>query len=472
MSQKKVLLIVPPTGLYIREDRCQTPIEELKTIAIRPPIDLMYAGAGFEQARTLCKIEDYPAEKKSWSDFEKDLKEFQPDILVISITTPSLIDDLKACDIAKKVNPKILTIAKGAHFNIFDKETLKQFPNLDAVLRGEYEITCREIGIQTTFKDIKGITYCQNNEIIRNPDRPFCENLDELPFPARHLIKNQLYIRPDTGEMQTTLVTNRGCPYNCIFCLAQQVAGKKVRMRSPENIVAEIEECINKFGIRNFLFRSDLFTANSDWVKRLCELIIRKNLKIEWACNSRVDTLNQEMLQMMKRAGCWLIAFGVESGNEEMLKKMRKNCSVDKAIKIFPLVRASGIKSSIYFLIGFPWDTPMTMKDNIRLAKRIDPDFIEIFYVYPFPGTELYDFAVQNNLLKKGEIPKAAYSHPAMPGLYMTAQEFNKWRKKILRSFYLRPAYILRTLIRAKSPKIIQNYIKYGLVQLVDLFRR
>ncbi len=472
MNAKKVLLINPPTGLYLREDRCQTPIEEFKTVAIRPPIDLLYAAAGFEMSGAECRIEDYPAENKSWSDFERDLTNFNPDILIISITTPSLIIDLKACDITKKINPKILTIAKGAHFNICDKEILQQFPNLDAVIRGEYEITCKELGSHSILKNINGITYRSNDEIIRNPDRQFVENLDELPFPARHLIKNNLYIRPDTGEMQTTIITNRGCPFNCIFCLAQQVSGRTVRMRSPENIILEIEQCIDQFGIKNFLFRSDLFTANLDWVKKLCEQIIKKKLKIEWACNSRVDTLDQETLRMMKKAGCWLIAFGVESGNEEILKKIKKKANVEKALRIFPLVRAADIKSSIYFLIGFPWDTPMTMKDNIRLAKRIDPDFIEIFYVYPFPGTELYNFALQNNLIKEGEIPTASYAHPAMPGLYMSIKEFDKWRRKILRSFYLRPAYIFRTLSRANSPKAFLNYIKYGFIQLIDLIRR
>jgi len=468
---KKVFLIVPPTGKYIREDRCQTPIEKLKTVALRPPIDLMYVAAAFEQSDCACRLTDFPAEEKSWDDLRRAICDFRPDILVLSITTPSLALDVRAAQIAKEINPAILTIAKGAHFNTLDVDALKRYPALDAVLRGEYEITCREIGEGRPLSDIAGVTWRAADGVInQNPTRPFCDNLDTLPFPARHLVHNELYIRPDTSEPQTTLVTNRGCPYNCIFCLSSQVAGRKNRVRSHENIIAEIEECITKFGIYNFLFRSDLFTADKEWVIELCEKIIARRLHVSWVCNSRVDTIDAGMLSVMRRAGCWLIAYGVESADQETLDLMNKQVKREDAVDALRLTRQAGIKSSIYFLFGLPWDSESVFETNLEFAKELAPDFIEIFYVYPFPGTPLYEMAVKDGLLKEGEIPTAAYDAPAMPTKYLTREELALWRRRFLRRFYLRPGYILRTLVQIRSPRTLWNYARYGLSQLIDLW--
>jgi len=476
MSGLKVLLIVPPTGLFIREDRCQTPIEDLKTVALRPPIDLLYAAAGFIQGGAECKIIDYPAISKSWQTLEIDISNFAPDLIVLSITTPSLEEDLKAAmiakKIAKKISKKITTIAKGAHFNLLHRETLEKFPDLDLVLRGEYEITCSEIAQGHPLSEIAGISYRdENGEIKINPTRPFIENIDEIPFPPRELIDNNLYVRPDTMEPQTTIITNRGCPFNCIFCLSNQVSGNRDRRRSPENIIAELKECVEKFAIRNFLFRSDLFTATKNWTLELCEKIIDSKLDISWSCNSRVDTIDRELLKALKRAGCWLIAYGVESGDEESLKKMRKKYDLSCIENAIKMTYEEGIKSSIYILFGFPWDTNEDLKKSTDFACKINPDFLEIFYVYPFPGTELYKMAVEEGLLHKGEIPKSAYSAPAMPSHFLSIDELARWRRRALRQFYLRPNFIIRTLLNSGSPKILKNYIKYGFIQLVDLIK-
>lgn len=474
---RRVLLLVPPTGLFIREDRCQTPIEELKTVALRPPIELMYTAAMFERGGCECRLRDYPAERLSWDKLAEEIREFQPDLLLISATLPSLESDLQAATLAKEIDPAIITAAKGAHFNIFDRETLTQFRHLDLVLRREYEYACLELAQGKPFNEIAGITFRnENGEIIRNPERPFIENLDELPFPARHLVKNELYVRPDTMEPQTTVVTNRGCPYNCIFCLSGQIAGRKNRMRSVDNIVAELRECLTRFKIRNFLFRSDLFTANRQWVINLCQRLIdefssssTRTLPIQWSCNSRVDTLDEEMLDWMRRAGCWLIAFGVEKGSNEMLEKINKRTTIEAARRAVAMTKKAGIKSSIYLLFGLPWDTPEVLQQDINFAIELDADFLEIFYVYPFPGTPLYQQAIELGLLQPGEFPTSAYSAPAMPSLYLSREELMKWRRRALRQYYLRPRFIYRTLRRAGSLKAVANYARYGLIQLADL---
>ena len=341
---RKVLLAVPPTGLYIREDRCQTPIEHMTTVTLRPPIDLMYAGAVFEEAGVECRLVDYPGEEFDEARFEADLREFKPDMVLLSVTTPGLEDDMLFAALTKSVLPDAITAAKGAHFNTLDRDALERYPALDLALRGEYEVVCRELVEGRPWDEVEGITYRnEKGRIVRSPDRPFLDDLDSLPFPARHLTDNSLYTRPDTGELQTTLVTNRGCPFDCVFCLANQVAGRKNRVRSVGNIIAEIEECVEKHGIRSFLFRSDLFTANREWLIELCDEIRARGLDISWSCNSRVDTLDEEMLVEMKKAGCWIMAFGIESGNQEMLDRMGKKTNLEQAQKALVMTRRAGI---------------------------------------------------------------------------------------------------------------------------------
>jgi radical SAM superfamily enzyme YgiQ (UPF0313 family) len=470
MSRRRVLFIVPPTGLYIREDRCQTPIEEMKTIALRPPIDLMYSAASTEAAGCECRLVDYPGERKTWSHLEADLREFRPHVLMMSITTPSLHKDVQAATLAHQVDPGILTVAKGAHFLVLDRDALQQYPQLDGVIRGEYEHTAAEIGAGRPLDQIAGLTWRRaDGEIVRNEDRPLIQDLDSIPFPARHLTRNELYFRPDTMEPQTTIVTNRGCPHSCIYCLAPVVSGKKNRYRSTDNVLAELVECVERHGICNFLFRSDLFTQNKKWVIELCQKIIERGLDIEWASNSRVDTINAEMLGWMKRAGCWLIAYGVESGDQQMLDLMEKKATVAQAREAVRLTREAGIKSSVYLLMGLPWDTRDTLETNVRFAQELMPDFLEIFYTYPFPGTKLHQIAVEQGLLRDGEVPVDAYSQPAIGGLYLTREELAVLRRKSLRRIYLQPRYIFQTLRGARTWKERGNYIKYGMLTLKDL---
>lgn len=468
-SWKKCLLAVPPTGKYIREDRCQTPLDELHTVALRPPIDLLYMAAALESAGVECRVLDFPAKEKTFADFEREVREFQPDGLILSITTPTLADDVKAAALAKDIDQEIVTICKGAHFKHLDREALQAYPQIDIVIRGEYEETVKEIASGMEWSGINGISHRGADGPVRNAERGFIQNVDDIAFPARHLIDNGDYIRPDKGERQTTIVTSRGCPFPCIYCLAPKVSGSKVRTRSPQNVLAEIKECVEKHGIRNFLFRSDLFTAKKKWVVELCQAIQAEGLKIQWSCNSRIDTIEEDMLIEMKKAGCWLIAFGVEHGDPEMLDHMRKQLDYEKIEPAIRTCKKVGVKTSVYFLIGLPWENRGTFEKTKAFARKLDPDFVEFFYTYPFYGTEYYEIAVREGLLEDGVLPHAAYNSPAIPTKFLSVDELRPLRKEALRSFYLRPGYILRTLASNPSPKILKNYMIYGFRQLRDI---
>jgi radical SAM superfamily enzyme YgiQ (UPF0313 family) len=388
----------------------------------------------------------------------------------MSITTPSFEEDMQAAAVARRVSPDIITVAKGAHFNTLDLRSLREHPELDVCLRGEYEETCMELGSGKAHHEVAGLAFRDAQGVpVRTPDRPLNQDLDSLAFPARDLTNNRLYTRPDTGEMQTTLVTNRGCPYSCIYCLANQVSGKKNRYRSVGNVLDEISECVEKYNIRSFLFRSDLFTQNKKWVSELCEGIKARNLKIDWACNSRVDSLDEPTLRAMKSAGCWIVAFGVESGDQAALDRMNKSARVEAVKPAIDLCRKVGVKSSIYLLLGFPWDTRETVEKNMRFAREIDPDVLEWFYIYPFPGTVLYKMAVEEGLLEDGVIPRSAYDSPAIATKHLSVDELKSLRRQAMRDFYLRPKIVLRTLKSARSPKEMLNYLRYGTLQLWDL---
>jgi radical SAM superfamily enzyme YgiQ (UPF0313 family) len=467
---RTAFLAVPPTGKVIREERCQTPIQGLHTVALRPPMDLLYIGGALEQVEVKCNLVDYPGEEAGWERLEEDLRRLRPDLFVLSTTTPTMDRDLRAAQIAKTIRPDTIVAVKGAHFWREDTRVLKQFPMVDVVMRGEYEETVADLVRRDDWENIPGLIFRRNGRILSTGKRPLQDNLDLIPFPARHLANNSLYYRPDTGQLQTTIVTNRGCPEKCVFCLAPSVSGRENRRRSIPNILAELENCVKQHGITSFLFRSDTFTLDPDWVIRLCQGIQRAGLTIDWSCNSRVDTLGGEVLRAMREAGCWLISFGVESGSQTILDLMKKGITKDQVRQAINLCKLEGVLTSVYFLIGTPWESEATFRETMDFAKLLQPDFVEFFYAYPFEGTEMYVIAANEGLLKRGEYPISAYSKPAIPTQHLSMDRLAEMRNEALKEYYLRWPVIRQTVKRARSPRVMANYFRFGMTQLADLF--
>jgi len=460
---KKSFLIYPPTGLYMRDDRCQAPVKGMTAQPMRAPLDLAYMAATLEGVGVECLIRDYPAEGMTWPDLYEDLRNFDPDMLVISVTTPTLIADLKACGMAKDFKKQILTVSKGAHFLVEDENVFLKFPDLDIIIRGESEFTVREIVTAKGPEDILGISYKKDGGIRRNPDRPLLEDLDKLPFPARHLLNNDLYLTPDTKEALTLIYAGRGCPYKCIFCAVPPVSGHKIKLRSPESIVGEIEECVKKYNIKNFFFRADTFTWDEDWVIEICRLIIEKRLPVRWGTNSRVDTVSDKRLGWMKRAGCWIIGFGVESGDQSSLDRMKKKAKVEDAFRAVSLCKKYGIKTYTLFVIGFPWDTEQTINDTATFIKTLDPDYIDINIAYPLPGTELFEIAKKEALFNEEAMYGCDYSKPLIRTRSLDTKELVRLRKKALLGFYLRFNFIVRTLLSVRSLRVFLSYLGAGI---------
>ena len=460
---KRVFFVYPPSMVMNREDRCQQPVKELLTIPPLPPTDLMYLASIARSCGCVCKIKDYSIKNESVDDFKNDILDFKPDYLVLNVATPTLENDLSVCSVAKQVNQNIITIAKGAYFLAENISVLNSYKNLDLIIRSEAELTLKEIVEGKNYSEILGLTYRNNGVAVNNEQRPFCQNLDELPFPARDLVDMDIYRRPDNNKKQAVIKVSRGCPFHCFFCLATPVSGKKVRMRSVDNIVAEIKECKEKYGVDNFLFWSDIFDIDREWTISLCQRIIDEKLNIVWSSNTRADTADFELAKIMKKSGCGLVSIGIESGSQFMLDKMGKKTTLEQVRNTVKAFRKVGIKVYGYFVLGLPWETEETAKQTMDFACELDLNYANFYTATAFPSSRFWDYAKEHNLFDDEDKYKSAYYYPSVKTHSLSKDRVFELHKKAVRKFYLRPSFILKTLFSIRSFVEFKNYTVAGL---------
>lgn len=458
-NEKRILLIYPPSPVINREDRCQQPTKDLLVIPPLPPTDLMYLAAIAEQCGFVAKIKDYSL----GGDLIKDLKEFAPDYLVANIATPTFKSDMEAVAIAKATIPNLVTIVKGAPFLTYNTNVIYENSFVDYVIMGEPELTLKEILEGVPNNEILGICYSENMQCIKNELRPFNENLDDLPFPARHLVDNSIYKRPDNGKVQAVIKVSRGCPYHCFFCLATPVSGIKVRLRSAENIIAEIKECVEIYNIKNFVFWSDIFNLDRKWTLDLCQKIIDSGLKITWSANTRANTMDDEMARLMYKSGCKLVSIGVESGSQEILNNIGKNITLDDIRNTVKILKKNKIKIYNYFVIGLPWETEKTVEETIKFAIELDSNFISFYTATPFPGTRFFAYAMMNKLVDGQLNFDSAYYVPAVRSHELSKERIFELHKQAIKRFYLRPSFVLKTLLSLRSFVEFKNYFIAGI---------
>ena len=459
MTKKKVFLVYPPSPIMNREDRCQQPTKELLVIPPLPPSDLMYLASIAEQCGYEAKIKDYSLGGK----FLEDLRIYNPDYIVANIATPSFKSDMEALAQAKLVLPNLKIIVKGAPFLTYNTNVIYENPFIDYVIIGEAELTLKDILNGVPDRDILGICYSENSQGVQNPARPFNENLDDLPFPARHLVDNSIYKRPDNGKVQAVIKVSRGCPYHCFFCLATPVSGSKVRTRSAENIITEINECVEKYNIKNFLFWSDIFNFDREWTLDLCRKIINSGLKITWSANTRANTMDDEMANLMYKSGCRLVSIGVESGSQEILNNIGKKITLDDIRNTVKILKKNKIKIYNYFVIGLPWETEKTVEETIKFAIELDSNFISFYTATPLPGTRYFAYAMINNLVDGALDFSSAYYFPAVRSHELSKERIFELHKLAIKKFYLRPKFIIKTILGLRSFNEFKNYFIAGI---------
>ena len=471
----RILLYYPYGALFQRgEDRSQGDITSSCATNLRAANDLGYMCAVLRKMGIGVAIRDYMGERKTKKDFLNDLKVFRPDMIVCSMTTATILSDLDTFRLAKSVNPNIVTVAKGAYFYCaeFNAVNYEVFQPMDYALAGESETIIDKLVLALntgqSVSSLKGIIRRSEKTYVSNGPANFVDNLDTIPFPARNSMNNDIYTSQDTGEPMATIQTDRGCPFECTYCLSPIISGRAIRYRSTENILEEIRECIDKFNIRNFFFKSDTFTASRQHVQELCNRIIEEKLNIRWVANSRIKPIDYETLSLMKRAGCWLVGFGIESGNEETLRRIKKGITIEDVINAVQLTKKAGLQIYGFFMFGFPWETGKHVSDTISFAKRLALDYYEFHLCIFYPGTPLYNEAFNEGLIAKGDNPegKSYFTNPSGT-LNLSKEELLKYRKNAIISIYFSPSYIIRRLAKIRNFKNLINMLSYGIMRLI-----
>ncbi len=475
-----VLLVNPPTpdgGIWIRSQHRVG--RRSRENMIWPQVSLAQLAAILKPEYTV-EIIDANALRMGWPEFEKLLEEKRPKYYLTQVTAPTLKNDMYGVFLAKALGAK--TMAFGTHVTPMTLETMRPFPALDFVLRGEPEATIRElldrlegkrpsnpkvakivaetsqlqtrrIGVdlvsdqfpvapeKTPYATILGLAWRnEGGEIIINPDRPFIPSLDDLPIPHHEMLPLDKQRMPMMKGAFTFIVTSRGCPAGCKYCIKHVSYQNSVRVRSAENMCDEIEY-LNKLGIYNIHMYADLFTVNREHVITFCEELIRRNIKIKWTCNSRVDYVDEEMLTLMGKAGCWLISWGIESANEQVLKMARKGYKKEQAFKALKWSKAASIKNWGYFIIGLPGETEESILETIAYAKELPLDIALFHVAAPYPGTPFFYEVVENNWFRPGTKWEEVDMDKSTVLDYenLTAEQLGYWQKRATREWSLRP---------------------------------
>ncbi len=498
MGSVDILLVNPPSpdgGIWIRSQHRVG--RRSRENMIWPQVSLAQLAALLVPDYTV-EVVDCIALRMGWPEFEKLLDEKRPKYYLTQVTAPTLRNDMYGVFLAKSVGAK--TLAFGTHVTPMTLETMRPFPSLDFVLRGEPEMTLRELldmlegkdasdprvakmlretsvpsmtlnlgrvqvqdpgpnggsvapatlalatGTETTnpLARIRGLAWRDGEEICINPDRPFIPDLNDLPLPLHERLPLDKQRMPMIKGPFTFIVSSRGCPAGCKYCIKHVSYQNSVRLRSPQNILAELQR-LSELGIHNVHMYADLFTVNREQVVELCRLIIESGLKVRWTCNSRVDYVDEEMLSLMGKAGCWYISWGIESANEQILKRARKGYRKEQAFKALKWSKAAGINNWGYFIIGLPGETEETIQETIAYAKELPLDIALFHIAAPYPGTPFFYEVVENNWFRPGtkweEVDMDQSTVLDYEGL--SAERLEYWQKRATREWSMRPGPIL-----------------------------
>jgi anaerobic magnesium-protoporphyrin IX monomethyl ester cyclase len=487
---------------------------------IWPQVSLAQMAALFPDYRV--DIVDAIPHRMAWETFERLLREQRPRYYVTQVTAPTLQNDMYGVFLAKSLG--MTTIAFGTHVTPMPRATMEAYPALDFVLRGEPELTLRELvdtlerkgdraqspksetrtrnsrlqgwwpgagqefreRLQKLFveadpdwrpawlnlkpatsnlKSIKGLAWRHNGEIVINPDRPFIRSLDDLPLPRHDLLPLDKYRAPLVRGPYAFVVTSRGCPGGCRFCIKHVSYGNEVRFRSPQNVLAEIEQLVS-LGVRHIHMYADLFTLNRDHVMGICSEILSRGLKVRWTCNSRVDFVDEEMLRTMARAGCWMISWGIESGDNGMLRRMRKGTTTDQVERALRWAKKNGIMNWGYFIIGLPGESEGSIRRTIDFAKRLPLDLALFHIAAPHPGTPFFFEVVENGWFRPGtrweDVDMDRSTVLDYP--HLRAEELEKWARWAFREWALRPGPMWTYLkMLLDSPSLWRPTLEIGL---------
>ncbi len=440
----------------------------------QPPLGLALVAAILEKEGYPAKILDANALQFKPEDVAAMVT--GADVVGITAMTPTIGTALSIARHLKQKSPNLKIILGGPHVTLLPEETLASSPDINIIVRGEGDATIIEL-LQAMenhrpLGSVAGISYRSDGKIVHTADKESTIDIDTLPYTALHLLPWQKYQpHPPHGMAKpfSALVTSRGCPYRCAYC-SKPVFGSRFRAQSPDRVVAEIVYLQEKFGVREIAFYDDSFTLDKKRVHAIAEKIIAKKLKIAWTCETRVNLVDKELLAQMKQAGCYAVAYGIESASPKIIKTLQKDITLEQVETAVRTSREVGLQVVGYFMLGSPGETPQTIQQTIDFAKKLKVDFAQFSVTTPFPGTELYDIYMRD---KKESIPwekfvYAGTNNPASPVFEsekLSREDLKAWTSRAYREFYLRPSYIWQRLRRCTSwGEIRMNFKGLGML--------
>lgn len=429
----KVLLINPPDTA-----------SKYKFIGlVAPPLGIGYIAAVLEENDIDIRIIDGSALGMSWEELEREIYKYSPDIVGVTAVTPTISQALKSARIAKNTCPDAIIVLGGYHPTFTYRELLKK-DFIDVIVLGEGEYTMLELvkAFQngTDLKEVQGIATLE----FTTPPRPVIDNLDELPFPARHLLPMNKYKFLNMKLPTGTLISGRGCPYRCSFCSSSAMHGHKLRMRSAGNIVDEMEHLIDDHDAELMAFMDDTFTMNRKRVEEVCREIKDRDLDFYWGCTARADTISEDLLKTMKDSGCITLFLGVESADQQHLDSLNKNVTIERIKRTFELTKELDVRTIASAVLGMPGDTRQSIEKTIKFVKTLNPSYAIFTLATPYPGTDFYINASKKNLIKVNDWSKYTLLRPVLETVDCSLEELKSLQKKAFRDFYLRPNYIIR----------------------------
>jgi len=453
----KILLIHPRLIDSINKES-ETVIENIGFV---PPLGIAYIASSLENNGHQVSILDCEALELSPAEIKNRIETLKPEVVGVSALTTNIRGALESAEIAKEAGS--IVIMGGPHLMVFPQETLS-YRFIDYGIRGEGEIAMVEllhcIEREQPLGKIPGAVFRVNGQIVVNEPAQV-DDIDAVPIPAYHLLPSHKYEISNFGGKTLSMFTTRGCPYNCGFCYRNPLL-YKVRKRDPAKVVDEIEYVLKKFKINHINFVDEVITFDKKHISAVCEEILTRNLAIRWQAATRVDTVDYKLLELMHRAGCHTLRFGVESGNQEIINLMNKKTTLRQAAENLRLCKKVGIKTVAYFIIGYLSETDQTVSDTIAFAKDLSPDYAIFGPAYPLPETKLFNDAVKEGLVEPEYWREFVLGKrtDAVPFLF---PDTRGWVARAYRSFYFRPGYILKRFCEIDSWKNLAKNCKTAL---------
>jgi radical SAM superfamily enzyme YgiQ (UPF0313 family) len=413
------------------------------------PIGLAYLASVLEEGECDVTVIDCPALDMTQEDLKQKLSSIQPDLVGITSMTPTIQSALQSAQITKEACPEAMTVLGGPHVTFMDEPVLSEEKAVDVIVRGEGEQTLLELAKNVSdpkaLKEIEGITFRKEGQIVRTPNRRVMENLDVLPRPAYKFFPLEKYRL--FGRKILPIITARGCPSQCSFCTSAQMFGKGFRARSPKNIADELEWLRDEHGAEAFTFYDDTFTLDRRRAIGICDEIVSRKIGLPWDCQTRVSTVSREILLKMRDANCQQVFFGVESGCQTILDAVKKGTTVAQNEKAIRLAKDVGLFVAVSVMIGYPGETHAMLKETIDLVKKAEPDDVYICVATPYPGTELRRLVEENGWEMSDDWGRYDTTTPVFANPNLSEDDVRKLRTSFYNSFYS-PKYVLRHLFK------------------------